>query len=137
MKQFNTEDAARIQNQQYGADLGLKGYAQANQSAQTLGNLGATEQQTRSNMYNQQQATAAQEQALRQQYLDQQYRDFVAQRDYNKENLAFYSSILHGVPVSPNTTSTQTTTGTQPSLPAQIMGVGLTGLSAYNMMKGP
>lgn len=135
VRQFNAEEAARLQNQQFGASLGLQGLQQANQSAQTLGNLGATEQQTRSNMYNQQQATAAQEQALRQQYLDQQYRDFIAQRDYNKENLAFYSSLLHGVPVQQQSTSTTTATGTAPSLGAQLMGTGLTALSAYNMVK--
>jgi hypothetical protein len=135
VKQFNAEEAARLQNQQFGADLGLRGYTQANQSAQTLGNLGATQQQTQSALLGQQQATAAQQQALQQQYLDQQYKDFLAQRDYGKDNLAFYSSILHGVPVSPNTSTTQTTTGTAPSLGAQLMGTGLTALSAYNMVK--
>ena len=140
-QQFNTEQQAQHaaataeeQSRQFGANLGLQGYAQANQAAQTLGNLGATQQQTQQSMLAQQQGAAAQQQALQQQYLDQQYQDFINQRDYPLQQLQQYSSLLRGVPVQPNTTTT--VSAPAPSLGAQLMGTGLTALSAYNMAKG-
>jgi hypothetical protein len=135
-QQYMDAQRAQEQSRQFGANLGLQGLQQANQSAQTLGNLGATQQQAQTALYGQQQQAAAQTQALQQQYLDQQYQDFLAQRDYGRNNLSFYSNILHGVPVPPSTTSTQTTTGTAPSLGAQLMGTGLGALSAYKMATG-
>jgi hypothetical protein len=37
--------------------------------------------------------------------LDTAYEDFVSQRDYPREQIQFYSSILRGVPVAPSTES--------------------------------
>jgi hypothetical protein len=74
-----------------------------------------------------------QAQALQQQQYDQQYQDFARQRDYQLEMARQYSGLLQGVPVTPNTTTTSSAPG--PSLGAQIMGTGLTALSAYNMAK--
>jgi hypothetical protein len=121
------------QSRQFGAQQGLAGMAQANQSAQTLGNLGSSQQQAQQALYGQQQATAAQTQALQQQYYDQQYQDFLRQQQYPMEQLRQYSGLLQGVPVTPNTTTTTSAPG--PSLGAQLMGTGLTALSAYNMAK--
>jgi hypothetical protein len=126
---------ATEQSRQFGANLGLQGLGQANQAAQTLGNLGATQQQTQQNLYNQQQGAAAQTQALQQQLLDQKYNDFLRQQGFDQSQISWLSSILHGVPVQPNTTTTMQQPG--PSLGAQLMGTGLAGLSAYNMLKGP
>ena len=125
--------AATEQSRQFGATQGLAALAQANQSAQTLGNLGSAQQQAQQAMYGQQQATAAQTQALQQQKYDQDYQDFARQRDYQLEMARQYSGLLQGVPVANNTTTTSSAPG--PSLGAQIMGTGLTALSAYNMAK--
>jgi hypothetical protein len=151
-KQFNAQQAARMQaalanqqagletqrmgeqSRQFGADLGLRGYAQANQSAQTLGNLGTAQQQAQQAMYGQQQSTAAQQQALQQEIMTQQYQDFLNQRDYYNQQLQQYSSLLHGVPVTPNTTSTQSVPN--PGLAQQIMGTGLGAASIYKTFAG-
>lgn len=122
------------QSRQFGAQQGLAGLAQANQSAQTLGNLGSAQQQAQQAMYGQQQATAAQQQALQQETMSQQYQDFLNQRDYYNQQLQQYSSLLHGVPVTPNTTSTQSVPN--PGLAQQIMGTGLGAASIYKTFAG-
>ena len=111
------------QSRQFGAQQGLAGLAQANQSAQTLANLGSAQQQSNTAMYGQQQATAAQQQALDQSVMTQQYQDFLNQRDYYNNQLAQYSSLLQGTPITPNTTTTSTAPA--PSLASQIMGTGV------------
>lgn len=122
------------QSRQFGANLGLQGLAQANQSAQTLGNLGQMQGQMDMSRLGMQQGTAAQQQALNQQYLDTHYRDFREERDYPLEMLRQYSGMLNNVPVSPNTSTT--TTAPAPSLGAQIMGTGLGALGAYKTLSG-
>ena len=39
--------------------------------------------------------------------LDIAYEDFVRQRDYPREQLQFYSSLLRGIPVQPSTETTK------------------------------
>lgn len=111
------------QSRQFGSSQGLAGLAQAGQMAQTLGNLGQMQGQMGMAQLNQQQQTAAQKQALQQQYLDTAYQDFLRQQNYPMEQLQQYSSLLHGVPIQANTTTTQYAPG--PSLASQIMGTGL------------
>jgi len=125
MKQFNVEDAARMQNRQFGANLGLQGLMQAGQAGQTLGNIGTLQSQADLARLNQQQGTAAQTQALQQQQLDQQYQDFLAQRGYNRDQISWLSSIIHGIPFQPNTTSTTTTSAPGPSVASQLISAGL------------
>jgi hypothetical protein len=111
------------QSRQFGSQQGLAGLAQANQSAQTLANLGSAQQQSNIAMYGQQQATAAQQQAMDQSVMTQQYQDFLNQRNYYDQQLAQYSAMLQGTPVTPNTTTTGTAPA--PSLASQIMGTGV------------
>jgi len=127
---------AAEQSKQFGANLGLQGLAQANQSAQTLGNLGATGQQVQSALLGQQQSAAAQTQALQQQQLDTAYQDYLTQQQYPLQMLQQYSSLLHGVPVSPQTTATYATTAPAPSVAAQLLSGGLGTLSMANMLGG-
>ena len=134
MRQFNAEDAARMQNQQYGADLGLRGYGLADQAGQTLGNIGSMQSQADMARLNQQQGTAAQEQALQQERMTQQYQDFQNQRDYYNQQLQQYSSLLHGVPIQNNTTTT--TSAPTPSLASQLVGTGLSALGTYKTLAG-
>jgi hypothetical protein len=54
--------------------------------------------------------------------LDQSYQDFVNQRDSEKQNLQFLSSLLQGVPVSAN--SDVTTTGSQNNLQGLLGSAG-------------
>jgi hypothetical protein len=127
-------DAQRLgeQSRQFASQQQLAGLGQAGQMGRALGEIGQTQQQADITRLNQQQQTAAQSQALEQQQLDMDYQDFLRERDYPLEMLQQYSSLLRGVPVSPNTTST--TTMPQPSLASQIMGTGLGALGAYRAL---
>lgn len=112
----------------------LQGSAQANQAAQTMTNIGTAQSQSDLARYGQQMQVGQAQQGLNQQYLDTAYQDFLRQRDYPKEQLSFYSGLMHGLPVTPN--STTTTYAPSPSAGAQIGGLGLGALSLYNMAKG-
>lgn len=119
------------QSRQFGANLGLQGLAQAGQMGQTLSNIGSAQSQADQARFGLQTQTAAQQQALQQQYLDTAYQDFLRQRDYPLEMLQQYGSLLRGVPVAPSTTST--TYAPTPSVASQLLSTGLGGLSMYNM----
>jgi hypothetical protein len=121
------------QSKQFGASLGLQGLAQASQAGQGI-IQGATASQAGDLARLQaQSAVGGQEQQQNQQLLDQQYADFLRQRDYPMEQLGYYSNILRGVPVG--LSSTSTTYAPPPSAASQIGGLGLSALSMYNLAK--
>jgi hypothetical protein len=122
------------QSRQFGSEQGLAGLAQAGQMGQTLTNIGSARSQADLARYGQQTQTAAQQQALQQQYLDTAYQDFLRQRDYPLEMLQQYSSLLRGVPVTPSTTSS--TYAQQPGVAQQLLGTGLGAASIYNAFSG-
>lgn len=124
---------ANEQSNQFGANLGLQGLAQANQSAQTLGNLGQLQQQGDISRLTAQSAVGQQQQTLNQQQLDQQYQDFLNQLNYPQQQLSYYSDLMHGVPISSSTTSS--TSVAPPSLASQVGGLGLGALGLYNLAK--
>jgi hypothetical protein len=121
----------REQSRQFGSQQGLAGLAQAGQMGQTLTNIGSARSQADQARFGQQTSTAAQRQALQQQYLDQAYQDFIRQRDYPMEQMQQYSSLLRGVPVTPN--STTTSYAPNASLGSQLVSGGVGALSMYNM----
>ena len=127
-------DAQRLgeQSRQFASQQQLAGFGQAGQMCRALAEIGQTQQQADIARLNQQQQTAAQSQALEQQQLDMDYQDFLQERDYPLQMLQQYSSLLRGVPVTPNTTST--TTMPNPSVASQIMGTGLGALGAYKAL---
>lgn len=134
-QQYNFEaQRAAEQSRQFGSQQGLAALAQAGQLGQTLTNIGSAQSQAELARLNQQQQVAAQEQALRQQYLDQQYQDFLRQRDYPLEMLQQYSSLLRGVPVQ--LSSTQSTYAQQPGIAQQLLGTGLGAASIYKAFSG-
>ena len=60
--------------------------------------------------------------------LDIGYQDFLGQQNFNKDQLGFFSNMLQGVPVRPNTQQATF----QPYNPLQqALGAGITGLSLY------
>ena len=120
------------QSRQFGGSLGLQGLQQAGQAAATLGQLGATQQQSDIARLQAQAAAAGQTRSLEQQRLDMQYADFLRQRDFPMEQLGYFSNLLRGLPVGLG--STQTTYAQPPSMAAQVGGLGLGGLSLYNLM---
>jgi hypothetical protein len=122
------------QSRQFGAGQRLAGLGQAGQMGQTLTNIGSARSQADLARFGQQTQTAAQQQALQQQFLDRAYQDFLAQRDFPMEQLQQYSSLLRGVPVTPS--STTSTYAQQPGIGQQLLGTGLGAASIYKTFAG-
>ena len=80
-------------------------------------------------LYAAQDAVGAAERAEQQAGLDIGYEDFINQRDYGRDQLAFYSSLLRGIPVTPST-ETQRIVQTNPL--QQVLGAGLAGIGTWN-----
>lgn len=110
------------QAQQYGADLGLRGYGQAGQMAATLGQLGQTQFGQQQGVIQGQASMGAQQQALEQQRLAQQYGDFQAQKQYPYTQLAFMSDMLRGLPLAQQA---QTMYQAPPTMAQTALGLGL------------
>jgi hypothetical protein len=119
------------QSRQFGGTLGLQGLQQANQAAATLGNLGTARTADDIQRFNAQNAVGKQQQDLQQAILDQQYGDFLRQRDYATEQLGNYSSLIRGLPLTMG--STETAYAAPPSTLSQVGGLGLGALGMYNM----
>jgi hypothetical protein len=122
------------QSRQFGSQQGLAGLQLSGQMGQTLANIGSAQSQADQARFGLQTSTAAQQQAINQQRLDQQYQDFLRQRDYPMEQLQQYSSLLRGVPVTPS--STTSTYGQQPGIGQQLLGTGLGAASIYKTFAG-
>lgn len=118
------------QAQQFGSTLGLQGYGQALQGANTLGQLGQAQFGQQKDIISGQSAMGAQQQGLEQQRLSQQYQDFLTQRGYPQQQLSYMSDMLRGLPLSQ---STQQMYQAPPSAVSQVAGLGLAG---YGMFGG-
>jgi hypothetical protein len=133
-------------SRQYGAGLGLQGLQQQLQAAQQLGTLGQAQFGQQKDIINALQATGAQRQALNQQKLTQDYEDFLRQKQYPYQQLAYAMEMVKGVPQQ----TTQSVYGAPQSMQAQLGGGlmsayglsklfaegGLAGLGVYNLSKG-
>jgi hypothetical protein len=82
-------------------------------------------------------AIGQQQQNLGQRSLDTRYQDFIAQRNYPREQVGFMSNIVRGVPYSQttNTVSNAPASTYQPSGLAQIIG-GLSAVREFGNMGG-
>lgn len=116
-----------MKNMQFGSELGLRGAGQATAAGATLGQLGQTQFGQQEAAMRAQAAAGGQRQALEQERLTQDYQDFLNQRNYQRQNLAFMSDILRGAPMQQ---ATQSTYQAQPGMAAQI---GQVGLGAYGI----
>jgi hypothetical protein len=99
---------------------------------QTLGQLGTAEQATDIDRIKTQGAFGDLQRATQQQQLDTQYEDLMRQLNYPLANLETMNALVRGVPLS-QTAASSTTRTPPPSFASQLAGVGLTGLSLYNM----
>lgn len=129
--QFIADRTARINNNQYAADLGMKGAAfglEAGSKMQGLGNDAFARASQQANMLN---TYGQQQQNLQQKGLDQAYENFANQRDAPRQNLSFLSGILHGVPVTPQSNSITYQPGSNNM--ASVLG---TGIAAYGALNG-
>lgn len=122
---------AMMQNEQFrqaAENMGLQWNQQAMAGGQQLGGLGELFQ----NLEGQRLGAIGQagqlQQSQAQTALDQAYQDFINQRDYGRNNLAFVSSILQGLPTGVNTQS-DTIAYQNPVSNALGAGIGALGLS--------
>lgn len=110
----------------FGQQAGLSG--QQAQLGAGLAQLGGQERATGIQDAQLLEGIGKQQQGDQQAALDMGYQDFLNQQNFNKDQLGFFSNILQGVPVRPNTTQQNF----QPYNPMQqALGAGITGLSLY------
>ena len=114
------------QAQQFGATLGLQGLGQAGAAAATLGQLGQNQYQQAMGINAAQQQAGAQQQAQNQQYLSQNYQDFLNQQNYPYKQIGFMSDLVRGLPLGQ-----QSTAQMYQAPPSTLQTVGALGMGAY------
>lgn len=117
------------QSRQYGAGLGLQGIQQQLAAAGQLGALGQAQFGQQKDIINALSGAGQQRQSLEQQKLSQDYQDFLTQKQYPYQQLSFIQEMLKGVPQG----TTQQIYQAPASLPAQIAGLGISGLAASRL----
>jgi hypothetical protein len=134
------EQAFRLAQRQFELDR-TAGMTQAERdrqarlsAAQGLTGVGAMGQRLDLQRLAAQKAAGAEQRGRTQSIYDQRYADFLRQRDYPKEQLGWYSNIVRGLPAG--LASSAITYGREPSFGQQAAGLGITGLGAYNLLKG-
>lgn len=119
-KGLEAERAAKLQQAQtygtIGQGLGQLGVAQQAADIDRLKTLGAYGDLTR---------------GIQQQQLDTRYQDIMQGINYPTSQLESMSAFLRGIPMTDQTT---TTTTPPPSFASQLAGLGLSGLSLYNLL---
>ena len=128
----NAFDKAQ-QAQQFGSTLGLQGYGQGLQAASTLGQLGQTRYGQQMGISDALARAGAVQQAQGQQALDLAYQDFVQQKQYPYQQLAFMSDMTRGLPLSQAAQQQYTA---PPSMLSQLGGLGTTALGIYGLSGG-
>jgi hypothetical protein len=99
---------------------------------QTLGQLGTAQQATDIDRIKTQGAYGDLQRGTQQQQLDAQYQDLMTKLNYPITNLETMNNLVRGVPLT-QTGSMGSQTTPPPSFASQLAGMGLTGLSLYNM----
>ena len=122
-----------MKNMQFGTTAGLQGAGQATQAAQTLGQLGATEQQAGIDLTKFQSALGAEQRQQQQAALDLAYQDFINQQQYPYKQLGFMSDLLRGSADLAGKGGT-TVYQAQPSAVSQAAGLGLQGLALSKLL---
>jgi len=121
------------QSKQFGAGLGLQGLQAGMQGYQNLANVGQNLYGQNISNINTQAQLGGQQQQQAQNVLDQQYQDFITQKQEPFQQLAFQSNILRGVPLGQGT---QTVYQAPPSTFSQVAGAGLSLAALGNLFGG-
>jgi len=129
-QQFNADQQRQQQAQQYaatlGSQLGVAGLQGGIDTSKALGALGTEQQQADLARLTAQGAVGAEQQALGQRQADIDYQNRMAQLNYPRQSLQFYSDILRGNAGALGSTQVQYTPA--PSQLSQVAGLGLAGL---------
>lgn len=135
-QQFNTDQARGLQaqqlnqgQQQFGANLGLQGLQTGLTAANTLGTLGQNQYAQETGNISLQNQLGTQQQQQQQNILNQQYQDFLTQKQDPYNKLAFQQSMLSGLPITSNTQNVYS----NPSMLSQVAGLGTAAAGAYGM----
>jgi hypothetical protein len=122
-----------------GAQIGLQGvgaqqagYAGANQSAATLGQLGTQQQATDLARLQAMSAQGSSERALAQQGIDARVQDVNNRQYFDQQQLGGMQGILTGVPVNQSSSTTAVTTPA-PSMASQLAGGATSLLGLYSL----
>lgn len=130
LQAFQTDEQRALAAQQASEQARLQGIQAANQSAQTLGQLGTQQGTQAQDIIKLQNQLGTQQQQTAQAAIDAQMQQWANQQNYPFRSLGFLSDLLHGVPGS-NTSIYQAA----PSSASQLAGLGLAGLGLYNSSK--
>jgi len=128
---MQAQRAAQLGQSAYGQLLG--GEQQRMAAAGMLGDFVGQRQQMELERLRAMQTAGQIERELRQRGRDIGYADFLRQQAYPRENLAFYSSMLQGIPIAPGQRSQSY--GITPSMTQQLLGAGIAGVGLYNAFR--
>jgi hypothetical protein len=120
------------QAQQFGADLGLRGYGQGLQAAGQLGALGQQQYGQELGLLGQQLDVGSKQQQYEQARLNQIIQDYATAQQYPFIQLGTVSNMLRGLPMQASTTQMYQA---QPSLLQQGIGLAGAGANLYQAMK--
>ena len=123
---------AAQQSQQFGAELGLKGYGQSLQAAGQLGALGQQQYGQELGLLGQQMEVGGKQQAYEQARLNQVIQDYATQQQYPFIQLGTLSNMLRGLPMQASTTQMYQA---QPSILQQGIGLAGAGANLYQATK--
>ena len=129
MGQFNQDEGRGLQAAGMNIQQAQFDEQAAGAKAQGLAALYAQQQRLGLEGANSMMGIGDKEQQQYQRQLDIEYQNFVNQRDQPRQNLAYYSQILHGMPVTANQDVAQVN---QTNPLSQAMGAGIAGLGLYN-----
>jgi hypothetical protein len=117
--------------QQYNQNLQnqLAGLGLASTAANTLGGLGQTQFGQQTGTIGLQNQLGTQQQQQQQNILNQQYQDFLMQKQYPYNQLSYMQSMLSGLPLQ----STVQNVYSNPSLLSQVAGLGTAAAGAYGL----
>jgi hypothetical protein len=124
-------DQAR-QAQQFGAELGLKGYGQGMQGAEQLAKLGQQQYGQEMGLLGQQMDVGGKQQAFEQARLNQRIQDYATEQQYPFIQLGTLSNMLRGLPMQASTTQMYQA---QPPMLQQAVGLAGAGANLYQAMK--